>query len=206
MPVRYLLCLLICEGPSDEWFLTELLRRAIDEICLRFERSLVEVVVEPVFVDHQRPADILACLRDERFNVLLYHHDGAPEVTANGKIEEVRTVLAAERVEPMVAVVPVRETEAWMLCDPAALAEILGVKAATVAALVPDRPRELEAIPDPKQCLKTVRKAATGPELDRRDLFVSIAENLDLDRLRQVPSFDRWWTEMAGALTTMGYK
>lgn len=206
MPVRFLQCSLVCEGPSDRWFLAELLRRAVDEICFGFEQSTVEVVVEHVFVDHQRPAAILERLREEPFDVLLYHHDGAPTGSASDKITEVRAALTASRREPMVPVVPVRETEAWMLCDPDALAAILGVRPVKVAGLLPDRPRDLEAVPDPKQLLKAVRRTATGPALDRQDLFVSIAENLDLDRLRQVPSFRTWWTDMADTLATMGYK
>jgi hypothetical protein len=212
MPPRYLTCVLICEGSSDRWFLSELLRRAVDDICLETADRVVEVVVEYVHTDHQRPTAILEALIDAgRFDLVLYHHDGAPSESAQAKVSEVCRSLAGQREEPIVTVVPVRETEAWMLADPDAIAAVLGVRPAKVlAAGVPARAKEVEDVQDPKKVLKgvigTITGHGTGLKIAREDLFLTLAENTDLARLREVPSFARWWTDMSAVLAELRYK
>ncbi|MFL6117897.1 MAG: DUF4276 family protein [Catenulispora sp.] len=213
MPSRFLSALLVCEGPSDEWFLPALLGRAIERLCdgCRFE---VQVAVEVVVADHQRPATITAALEQiPRFDVLLYHHDGAPSASADAKVDEVRRAVIAVRSEPLVAVVPVRETEAWLLADISALAKAVGMPLTTVTEMTARRARDVETIIDPKKALNSLAASAAGRRVsgdrlraDRPDLYAAVAANLDLDRLRQVPSFQRWWDEMAQVLEKMGYQ
>jgi Domain of unknown function (DUF4276) len=212
MPVRYLTCFLVCEGNSDKWFLTELLRRALDEICLEASSRIVEVVIEHVQADHQRPAAIADALMSAgKFDLLLYHHDGSPHGTSQAKVTEVCSSLARERREPVVPVVPVRETEAWMLADPDAVASLLGVRPASMTTSgFPVRAKDVEEVADPKQLLKSAMESCaghgTGLRIPKQDLFLVLAERIDLDRLREVPSFARWWTDMTEALVKMGYK
>ena len=213
MPTRFLLAVLVCEGTSDEWFLPILLRRAIQRLCAG-GRVEVQVEIEVAAADHQRPDTIIDALDQvPRFDVLLYHHDGSPSAPAQAKVEEVRRDVTAVRREPLVAVVPVRETEAWLLADPAALARAVGVPVATVARVVTQRAKDVESIADPKKAVNSLVATAAGRRVsgsrlqaERPDLYAAVAANLDLDRLRQVPSFQRWWDEMAQALEKMGYQ
>jgi len=213
MPSRFLFAPLVCEGPSDEWFLPVLLTRAIQRICDGC-RSEVQVAVEVIMADHQRPVTITAALDQiPGFDVLLYHHDGAPPASAQAKVEEIRDAVAAVRSEPLIAVVPVRETEAWLLADPSALANAIGMPPAMVTEMTARRPRDVESIVDPKKTVNSLATTAAGRRAsgnrlraERPDLYAAVAANLDLDRLRQVPSFQRWWDEMAQALEKMGYQ
>lgn len=212
MPIRFLLAVLVCEGVSDEWFLPVLLQRAIQRLCIE-GRVEVQVEVEVVAADHQRSTTILGALDQvPRFEVLLYHHDGAPAGTAQAKVDEIRRAVTAARREPFVAVVPVRETEAWLLADHAALANAAGRQAVPPLVAVAPRARDVEALPDPKKTLNTAIATAAGRrasgsrlQADRPDVYADIATNLDLDLLRQVPSFQCWWDEMAQALEKMGF-
>lgn len=212
MPSRYLTCVLVCEGSSDRWFLSELLRRSVDDICLEATDQVVEVVIEYVHADHQRPANIAQALTGAGwFDLVLYHHDGAPSDSAQAKVAEVCGALGGQRRELIVPVVPVRETEAWMLSDPDAIAGLLGVRPAKVlAAGVPARAKDVEDVQDPKKVLKgvvgTIAGHGTGVDVARRDLFFMLAESIDINRLREVPSFARWWTDMGAALAELGYK
>lgn len=212
MPIRYLTCLLVCEGVSDRWFLAELLRRALDSMCSVRCRHVVEVEIDYVLADHQRPANILDALGSVgRFDLLLYHHDGAPPMVSQTKVAEVCSSLAEYRSELVLPVVPIRETEAWMLADPEAVAGLCGVQAGRVIeAGVPARAGDVESIRDPKQLLKSVlcetARAHNGSRIPREDLFRRLGETVDLDRLREVQSFARWWSDMTEALVEMGYK
>ncbi|WP_194921003.1 DUF4276 family protein [Catenulispora rubra] len=213
MPIRFLLAVLVCEGASDEWFLPVLLRRAIQRLC-DGGRVEVQVEVEVAAADHQRPDTIIDALDElPRFDVVLYHHDGAPAASAQAKVEEVRRDVTAVRREPFVAVVPVRETEAWLLADVATLARAVGVPSAVVIEATAARAKDVEGVADPKKALNSLAATAAGRrrsgsrlQAERPDLYAAVAADLDLDRLRQVPSFERWWDEMAQALEKMGYQ
>ncbi|MEZ0111216.1 hypothetical protein ABH920_005231 [Catenulispora sp. EB89] len=213
MPIRPLLAVLVCEGASDEWFLPVLLRRAIQRLC-DGGRVEVQVEVEVAAADHQRPDTIIDALDElPRFDVVLYHHDGTPAASAEAKIEEVRRDVTTVRREPFVAVVPVRETEAWLLADVATLARAVGVPSAVVIEAAAARAKDVEGVADPKKALNSLAAAAAGRrrsgsrlQAERPDLYAAVAADLDLDRLRQVPSFQRWWDEMAQALEMMGYQ
>jgi hypothetical protein len=212
MPTRFLLALLVCEGASDEWFLPVVLRRAIQRLCDGGPGE-VQVEVEAVGADHQRPKTIIDMLDQMgRFEVLLYHHDGAPPGTAQSKVDEVRRAVTAVRSEPFVAVVPVRETEAWLLADHEALLDTVGKGALPLLVLEAPRAKEVEGLTDPKHILNAAMRMAAGRrasgsklQAERPDIYAAVAANLDLDRLRQVPSFQRWWDEMAQALEKMGF-
>jgi hypothetical protein len=147
-----------------------------------------------------------------RFEVLLYHHDGAPAATAQAKVDEIRRDVTAVRREPFVAVVPVRETEAWLLADHAAVEHAVGRQAIPLLLVEVPRATDVEALADPKKTLNTAiayaaGRRASGSKLqaDRPDVYADIATNLDLDLLRRVPSFQCWWDEMAQALEKMGF-
>lgn len=205
---RYLYCVLICEGSTDREFLPELLRRAIRELALDFSGPAMEVEIIPLPVRHSEVDKILAALSEaDRFDLLLYHHDGRPERTAEEKIAEVRQAVSV-RSEPLVPVVPVREIEAWILADPAALARASALSAAAAAGLVPKRARDVEEIVDPKKVLAAATAGTSGgfARANQAERFARIAEHVDLARLRQVPSFQRWLTDMTEALARLGYK
>jgi hypothetical protein len=213
MPPRHLVCHLVCEGNSDRWFFPPLFKRAVEALCQGRNGPVVEVEVSPLWADHQRPDDILRALAAaDRFDVLLYHHDGAPVASAEAKVAEVTEAVRAVRKEPVVPVVPLRETEAWLIADPDALADALGLAPAVVAGLLPTRPRDSEAVFDPKALLNeaaraTGRRGSAERFRDRRPgLFADLADRIDLTRLRQVPSFERWWTDMNAALDHLGYQ
>ncbi|WP_223297730.1 DUF4276 family protein [Catenulispora acidiphila] len=207
------MCVLISEGPSDRWLLTGLLKRATEFMLQTSCRFAVEVEVLPVLADHQRPEHILDVLgREGHFDLVLYHHDGAPVASAKAKVEEVRDAVLSTRAEPVVPIVPLRETEAWLLADPKALASVLGLALPLVTARLPKRPKDAEAVLDPKALLNEiawlgVRSGGRDRQRDRRPgMFADLADLIDLERLRKVPSFQRWWSDMANALEELGYK
>ncbi|PZG54117.1 hypothetical protein C1I98_04920 [Spongiactinospora gelatinilytica] len=215
--MRSLQSVLVCEGRTDEWLLPVLLQRATHAICLETFPGDVEVRdVRVLRADHQIPAEIVAAVLRERgaFDVLLYHHDGAPRRTAEQKIAEVRAALDKAGVtEDCVSVVPVRETEVWILADPRTLAMALSVPEDRVRALVPAQATQAEGVPDPKAVLGQVMRSLVrrhrrvrpdGDDVER--YFSEIAENLNIPLLREVPAFGDWWNEMVRALDRLGFR
>lgn len=214
--MRVLNCLLIREGPSDEWFLAPLLQRALDcLVCEKFDGVVEILPIRSLRADHQRPEDVLAAAERANgvFDVLLYHHDGAPTRHSADVVGRMRTAWQVRNgPEPLVPVVPVRETEAWVLADREALAGTLSIRTATVEKAVPAKAADVEALIDPKQILRSLVRPAVGMRARRRHhelyegFFDRLATRVSIERLREFPSFAAWWDEMTQALEGLGYR
>ncbi|MEU8198602.1 DUF4276 family protein [Microbispora amethystogenes] len=210
--MRSLSCVLIREGPSDDWFLPILLRRALEELVIEAFpacREVQEVRSLPK-AGNQSPEPVLAALERERgtFDVVLYHHDGAPPAKSGPVLERMRqTWKASDFTEPLVAVVPMRETEAWLLADSVALVRALSVR---TLGRAPVSGPEVESCPDPKAVVETLLRDEAGINPRKsgvlRNFYVSVAETAGIGELRKVPAFRQWWDDMIEALEGLGYQ
>jgi len=94
-----------------------------------------------------------------------------------------------------VAVVPVRETEAWALADGDALRAVFGTVLEDAALGVPPHARLVETITDPKRALDSAylltRPSGRRARAGAAALLSALGQQVSLDRLRQVPSFAR---------------
>ncbi|MEU9884832.1 DUF4276 family protein [Sphaerisporangium sp. NPDC051011] len=210
--MRSLSCVLVREGPSDDWFLPILLRRALETMALESFPACREIqeVRSMVKAGSQHPEPVLAALEGERgaFDVVLYHHDGAPTAKSDPVIARMRrTWDAGDFAEPLVAVVPMRETEAWILADHVALARALSVRRVRNGLV---SGAAVEGCPDPKAVLEGLLKGEAGMNPAKpgvvRDFYISMAEFADVGVLRKVPAFQQWWNDMIKALEGLGYQ
>ena len=186
---RYLSLALLTEGASDQWFLVPLVDRLIAELALEapigFDYSGV-VVGECFTVAHRdlvvsEVADLLCY-----FDIVMVHHDH----NERGKVDAVRERFPDD-AHRIVALVPVRETEAWMLADPEALRE-----AAPARDTAWELPYDVEKVADPKAVLK----AALGGRRDAERDFGRLGQTVALDALSKVPAYRRWTAELRRAM------
>jgi hypothetical protein len=192
--LRYLTAALFCEGREDERFLVEVIGRQVGELGLS-EPGFVAGAVVPqrcrtVREAGQVDAAVLEAAAD--FDLLLVHHDH----NERGKAEALRTRLAdrVAKSNRIVPVIPVRETEAWMLADPDALPR------GSVLDQVPERPDAAESIPDPKKPLA----AALGRPLTEKHAEL-IGETISLDRLARLPSYQAFLQDLTTALKELTF-
>lgn len=219
--MRHLRLALFAEGPTDHRFLHPVLRRLTDDICLRECPELFDV-------DEMRELHSLvpasAAPREERifkaaqaklgtWDVLFIHTDGAgdPGGARAQRVEPARRRIAAELAgaRESVAVVPVRETEAWMLCDPDALRTALRTTLSNKALGLTARPRAVESIPDPKAELRAIGARVAGPRGRPRQAVRSphflqlLGGAVALERLRAVPAFRQLEADLREALARL---
>lgn len=206
--MRYLSTALLSEGVSDDQVLPNLLGRALTELC---EAEAIEVEVAEVQPLRNRPGpssidEAIAMVERNNgaFSIIFYHRDqGAnPERVRKEWLEPLRQRWA-DRKEQLVAVVPVRETEAWLLADGQALRKALGIPWTDAEMGLPPNPRQVEQIADPKKVLNDVTRRVSrsvGDHLGR------LGDYVDLGRLQQVPAYRRWWDDTRDALTALGYR
>ncbi len=220
--MSYLGLALFAEGSTDYRFLPPVLQRATEDLCLRGARFTVEVgeVVKLYAPNDYRDADlatqIMEAAREARgaFSVLFIHTDGASDPAA---AYEQRVKPAAERIaaelgrqqERTVGVVPVREMEAWTLADGDALRGAFGTVLDDLALGIPTKAREVEGILDPKQALEQVYEKVVGSRRRRRgkvaEFFDTLGERVRLERLREVPAYQRFEEDLHMALVELGY-
>ena len=209
--MRYLGLALFAEGPTDHRFLRPVLRRLTEDIFLPEPVEMGEVLElhSPVPAsDAPREKRIFTAAQDAlgAWNVLFIHADGAgdPGDARTRQINPARARIAAELAGAgeSVAVVPVRETEAWALCDPDALRQVIGTPLSTEDFAFT---RNVESIPNPKAALQQVGERIAGRRGARRTLgsehfLQRLGEYVDLERLRTVPAFRQLDADLREAL------
>jgi hypothetical protein len=219
--MRYLGLALFAEGPTDHQFLRPLLHRVANELCVAFAREIVEVgeVLElhsPARVkDSDWATRIVEGAHDAwgGFNVLFIHTDGGgdPESAARERVlPAVRLTAAKPEWEGVriVAVVPVREVEAWVLADGDALRASFGTMLDDSRLGLPAHRRGVEAIADPKQVLAQAYTKVVGRASRKRNaanLLGVLGERVRFSCLRDVPAFVSLESTFRTALTELGY-
>lgn len=211
---------LYAEGRTDYYFLLPLLQRLCEDICLREAR--VDVDVSAVLgLDH--PAALNEASREDRiteaarlavgaWNILFVHADGAGNAAKifREQVDPALQKLAAEfgRSTAGVPVVPVRETEAWVIVDGDALRSVLGATLSNPEMGLPNSMREAEREQDPKAVLEHACKVATQAGRRRKPVSASrylnaLGEQVSLEKLRGLEAFQRLEKDLRQALTTL---
>lgn len=212
----YLGLALFAEGPSDHRFLRPLLARVCQDLCLRHAINIVEI---GDVLELHSPHDLRDDAREYRisgaassaasaWHILFIHTDGGGDVGAafSERVEPAVARLATTLTDRRgyVAVVPVRETEAWMLADPDGLQRAFGFSrwGGTVEPIA--RAADVETLPDPKQTLKamfhSIRQSGTVGTF-----YELVGEYVSLDRLRQVPAYQVFEFDLNRALEELRF-
>lgn len=206
---------LYAEGPTDYYFLRPLLLRLCSDICLRKASAPVEFSEEVLALNHseavdndRRPHRIVEAAKQASgaWRLLFVHTDGAgdPErarrALAKPALDLLRRECAADGVG--VAVIPVRETEAWALVDGDALRTVFGTNLADSQLGLPSI-GSVESITDPKQRLAEAFAATNPPPSRRRKgatpMLSALGDAVSLERLRHLNGFQRLEAELNGA-------
>ncbi|KQP12264.1 DUF4276 family protein [Pseudorhodoferax sp. Leaf267] len=219
--MHYLGLALYAEGPTDERFLGPLLLRLCVDICNRASRQMVEINDEVLVLRH--PTGLADAPREERvaaaaqqalgaWSILFVHADAdgdaarARQERAQPALDRLRDEFAA--LGQGVAVIPVRETEAWAICDGDALRSVFGSTLNDQALRLPANARAVERLADPKQCLHDAF-AASHAGMRRRqsrsvhETFGALGEQVALDRLRGLQAFEALENELTQALVAL---
>ncbi len=109
----------------------------------------------------------------------------------------------------MVPVIPIQETEAWMLADLKTLQDILDINMDAKELGLPTRPVLVEKIADPKHVFQeAVRKSLEHKSRRRRKinmetLYMRLAQEVHLDFLKQVPAYKTLVIELMQAFKSL---
>jgi hypothetical protein len=189
---------LVADGPTDRallpiiaWSLRTLRPQGLFASPLFFPRGSRPIA--------EMVKDVRAAYRPR---MILVHRD-AEKISYNDRRREIPCV------DGLVAIVPVRMTEAWLLIDEGALRKAASNPNGTMALDLPEVHR-LERLTKPKDKLRELLVEASGLHGRRRQLFDRaeaagrLAELIDdFSPLRDVPAFNAFWNELTAALDTI---
>lgn len=217
---------LYAEGHADEGFLPVVIQRTAEQILAQRGRAVVDVL-EPISLNHTidrqfttRVERMLeAARRASGYHALIVHADADYPTRDRALLE--RFIPGQTRVhqarqaqesvcEHLVPIIPVQMTEAWMLADPDALREVIGVNLTTNAIGAPMHPHQVESDPDPKQTLNAVIEKALAQRARRRrrialrSIYEPLARQISLARLIGVPAYQQFVADLTQTLVALG--
>jgi hypothetical protein len=191
--MRPLRSALIAEGASDVAFLLPILQAQLERIG--WEAEFDAGPIRRAAVTTVMSADRVAAEAAELLQIsdlLFVHHDHRE----SAKIVRLRERLNVEG--HVIGVVPVRETEAWVLWSACGLAP-------AIASFDADSPEKgckwVEKLDDPKAELG---RRYRGP-VPIEDLFTLIAEQADLARLAEIPAYQSFMHDLTKALKELNF-
>lgn len=139
-------------------------------------------------------------------DLLVVHRDAERDDVAQRRREIADATVGLKLA--VVAAVPERMTEAWLLFDEAAIRRASGCPNGAMPLALPP-PRKVEALPDPKDVLYAAMREASGLKGRRRADFAPnihrVAELIDdFAPLRDLPSFQAMDESLCDALRQLG--
>lgn len=215
---------LYAEGPTDEHFLPIIAQRTAVQILGQRGRGGIVDVLDPMCISayqgNTRAERILhAAKQTHGYHLLIVHADAnqaTPQAAFQERIQPGLDLVKRESphtvCRELVPIIPVKMTEAWMLADADTLISVIGTLAPRQSLGIPTRPRQVEAIMDPKQQLSHVLQQALASRTRRYrrrrhigELYEPLARQMSLQRLEQVPAYQQFVDNLSQALTRLNF-
>lgn len=193
---------LYAEGPSDYRFLMPLIDRLLQELAPTALPSLPEIA-DTIAIDAPAPTPQHRAERIESAvldhwgdcTVFVIHGDGnGDHVRALNErvLPGITRVLSRHADAAIVPCIPVREVEAWMLCDPDVFRQLLGQS--------PTLPENPELLAEPKKVLARIFDELGADPGVLRSYQRFFGANVSLGALRVLASFRAFEQGLQGAL------
>src|ERR1700722_8552196 len=173
-----------------------LLRRQLDQLGTESSRFTLDQVTPSVCRTIQSQERVQTAIAEDLtcFDLVFAHNDH----NERKKLDHLRKQLLVPADSRLIGLVPVRETEAWMLADLDALRARGG--GVDVSGL-PTSPGGVEQLPDPKATLsKALGRRASN------DVFEFLGLNVSLARLAQVPAYQLFLQDLTTALKELNFQ
>ena len=206
------------EGTTDERFLSNIIRKTYENLV--FECSSDIEVHSPEFLETDS-TDFIAgiealAVEYDFFHVICVHCDADSKDATRVLSNKINPAFDAVRrninaCKNLVAVVPVRMTEAWMMCDLDLLKQKIGTSMSNADLNLPEKVHQIERIANPKHTInETIRLSQTEISRRRRkltisDLYSPISQELSIESLMNLPSYQKFAEDARDSLRELNY-
>lgn len=205
----------VYEGPTDQAYFDVLIPRLMEELIAQNPLRNSVVPASPAVRLPRGPIEEVArriCRERDAYHLVFIHADTGGrglEVAAQALAEAYKQALRDEcgwPIDRCIVISPRHETEAWLLSDPQAVADVLGYRGALDAIGLPLNARAAERVVDPKALLREVSDRVRGRRrpMNSSLMFPAIAQRQNLALLRRSESFRGYEAQVTGALRSLG--
>lgn len=209
------------EGSTDNRFLSGIISNTFIEIAFECQK---EVTIEEV-IPLKIPKNVFVEMMTEAskktyesgLSILCIHADADSSDIADvftnkftplfDSINNLDSKIYCRNIVPLI---PIAETEAWMLADKVLLKKKIDAKDKSDSDLGIEN--NAESYSHPKEVIeKAIRIAQQGKTKRRRrdlsisDLYEELGQTIPIDKLRAIPSYRSFETNVRQALINMGY-
>lgn len=211
----------ICEGATDNRFLSEIINNTFTEIALECRGDVRIQDVTPLkfpkgaFVEMMTGAS--KHTYEKGFSILCIHADADKKTIADvyaNKFEPLYSALANLQDEVycknIVPIIPITETESWMLADKELLKSRINARDKTDDELGIEK--HAESYADPKSVIENAIRIAQQNKPKRRrrelsisDLYEELGQALQIDKLKTIPSFCEFAKNVREAFVKLGH-
>jgi hypothetical protein len=208
---------LYAEGPTDYDFLPPVIQRTTEHILISHEQFTLESFIYIIKLpkDNQDGNILRAAKEAHNCHALIVHSDADHPTADKAKIERFNpgyelvqqcNELACKHLLP---IIPIQAIEAWMMADHQLLRTKIGTKLNTRDLGIPDKAKQVELIANPKQRLKEIVRNARASrskrqyDADIRFLYQPLGEEISLDRLKHVPSYNQFVQDLTIILQSL---
>ena len=210
----------VTEGPTDVRFLSNIIRRTFETVAFECATDIDVTAVGPIDVPKTNINDYVLTAtqkaHDTGMMVVCVHADADDDTDVDALTHRINPAFMAAKltlapqINPnLVAVVPVRMTEAWMLADKPALKRQIDT---TLSDADLDINRLPERIADPKACIKEAIRLSLAHRTKRHrhglsinDLYEPMGVNTDLAQLASLPSYQKFQEAVRDAFRRLNY-
>ncbi|WP_420458453.1 DUF4276 family protein [Neolewinella sp.] len=201
------------EGDTDRRFLLSIIRRTLEEIVVDSVQQIA--VYDPEWLgigkgltiaDRGQEASLYGSM------LFIVHADADASDPGRAQRERLDPAIAAIQATgivdlPIIPLIPVQETEAWLLADRDRLREALNTELTNQQL---DLHGDPERYADPKAKLQEVVRRAnegrgTHMEIELSALYDTLGESCRFDTLGRLPSYQRFRDSLVGGLRRIGY-
>jgi hypothetical protein len=207
------------EGTTDDRFLHSIIKRTFDAVALECatEIEVYEPVILPGIIGTFTETAVALSQKafTEGLLVLCIHTDADASNDHEAFQHKITPAFTAiQTVQPagctiLVAIVPVRMSEAWILADKALLKEEIGTNSNDRDLGLDRHP---EAYADPKAAIEeAIRRAFEHRSRRQRqqvtigELYLPLGQKLELDRLATLPSYQKFREGVRQAFRNLNY-
>ena len=201
------------EGVRDYGFLLPVVQRTLQKQLPLYD--ILPIKLDYVDSTGLGDAEKLRRVAEETtgFGIVVYHLDAdAPNTKkATQRFDRSYRQLLKDDGKvntDIVPVIPVRMTDAWLLVDFEAFRQTVGTRLDPEALGFKRRPREVEAIRNPKKVFEdAVKKARPGRRraIPIEDVYLPLAERISLELLEKVPAYKEFKEQLTSMLKTLHY-
>jgi hypothetical protein len=218
--MKQLLIGLYTEGPTDIRFLKSVIKRSFEETCYECLGELEIFDIQEIKINKSSfVGDVINASRkgvnDFGITILCVHtdaDDSSDNNVYNNKINPALTEIENTKEDickVIIPVVPVQMTESWMLADKELLKKEIGTNKNDTELDIYKNP---EQYADPKAVIENAIRVASQERTRRHrkdlalsDLYLSMGQAISIDKLEQIPSYNKFQENIRKALRQLNY-